>query len=168
MHFSQGLTIFARHKTNDWTTMEITKTEELDYLIRTALSLLYKNDKYLIDIHANERCIVFRFGYYFQNLLSMHCEYKEYNLDLEYNRDGEDPKKTPNHEKGIYPDVILHKRGNNKDNLLVMEFKGYWNNQGPRRDESKIYDLVNPNGKFHYKRGCKVLLKENDFLIDFI
>lgn len=168
LHFSQGLTIFARHKTNDWTTMEITKTEKLDYLIRTALSLLYKNDKYLIDIHANERCIVFRFGYYFQNLLSMHCEYKEYNLDLEYNRDGEDPKKTPNHEKGIYPDVILHKRGNNKDNLLVMEFKGYWNNQGQEEDKSKINDLMNPNGEYKYKNGYTVLLKEDDFLAESI
>lgn len=149
--------------------MEITKTViDLDYLIRTALSLLYKNDKYLIDIRTNERCIVFRFGYYFQTLLSMHREYKEYDLDLEYNRDGEDPKKTINHQNGIYPDVILHKRGNNNDNLLVMEFKGHWNNQGSRRDESKIYDLINPSGKFHYKRGCKILLNENDFLIDFI
>lgn len=146
--------------------MEITKTEELDYLIRTALSLLYKNDKYLIDIHANERCIVFRFGYYFQNLLSMHCEYKEYNLDLEYNRNKFGPKITENSSNnGVYPDVILHKRENNEDNHLVMEFKGYWNNQGQEEDKSKIHDLMNPNGEYKYKNGYTVLLKENDFLV---
>ena len=147
--------------------MEITKTEiDLDYLIRTALSLLYKNDKYLIDIRANERCIVFRFGYYFQTLLSMHCEYKGYDLDLEYNRDGEDPKKTINYQNGIYPDVILHKRGNNKDNLLVMEFKGHWNDEGQEKDKSKIHDLMNPNGEYKYKNGYTVLLEENDFLAE--
>lgn len=146
--------------------MEITKTEvNLEYLIEAALSLLYKNDKHLIDIHANERSIVFRFGYYFQNLLSMHCEYKEYFLDLEYNRDGEDPKKTANHQNGIYPDVILHKRGDNNDNLLVMEFKGHWNNEGQEKDKSKILDLMNPNGEYEYKKGYTVLLMENNFLV---
>ena len=166
MHFSQGLTIFAKHKTKDDTTMKITKTEvNLEYLIQAALSLLYKNDKHLIDIHANERSLVFRFGYYFQNLLSMHSEYKEYDLDLEYNRDGEVPKRTPNHEKGIYPDVILHKRGDNEDNLLVMEFKGYWNNQGQEEDKSKIHDLMYSNGEYKYKKGYTILLKEDDFLV---
>ena len=147
--------------------MEIAKVDiNLEYLIQTALSLLYTNDKHLIDQHANERCIVFRFGHYFQTLLSMHCEYKGYVLYLEYNRDGEDPKKTINHQNGIYPDVILHKPGNNDNNLLVMEFKGHWNNEGQKEDKSKIKDLMNPNGKYKYKNGYTIFLKEDDFLAE--
>ena len=38
----------------------------------------------------------------------------------------------------------------------------------PRRDESKIYDLVDPNGRYRYKIGRIILLKENDFSIDFV
>lgn len=139
---------------------------KIEELVSIALKAVYKYDKYLIDIMANERCIVFRFGYYFQTLLSMHRKYNEYDLDLEYNRDGEDSKKTPNHEKGIYPDVILHKRGNNNDNLLVMEFKGHWNNKGQEIDKNKIHDLMNHDGKYKYKNGYIVFLDKNDFSAD--
>lgn len=139
---------------------------EIEDLVYVALKAVYKYDKYLIDIRAHERDIVFRFGIYFQKLLEKHDKFKAYNLDVEYNRNEFGPKITENSSNnGVYPDVILHKRGNNEDNHLVMEFKGYWNNQGQEEDKSKIHDLMNPNGEYKYKNGYTVLLKENDFLV---
>ena len=36
------------------------------------------------------------------------------------------------------------------------------------RDEGEIYNLVDPNGRYRYKIGRIILLKENDFSIDFV
>lgn len=77
--------------------------------------------------HVGERAIVFRFAHYLQNELNMYSEYKSYNLDCEYNRNGISAKILPNFPNGVYPDLIIHKRGRNDKNILVMEFKTYWN-----------------------------------------
>ena len=142
--------------------MKNTKSQEFNNLISEALTMLYRNDKYLIDHHANERAIVFRFGIYFQVLLNKYETYKDYNLDIEYNRNLDDPKRTPNHKNGIYPDLILHKRGNNNFNLLVIEFKCHWNNQGQEKDKSKIGELMSPNGIYNYKEGYTIRLEKEE------
>ena len=36
-------------------------------------------------------------------------------------------KKLPSFPNGTFPDEILYKRGSNDNNILVMEFKTYWN-----------------------------------------
>ena len=134
---------------------------EIEDLVNIALKAIYKYDKYLIDIKAHERDIVFRFGIYFQRLLEKHDLFKTYNLDVDYNRNGHDPKRTENSsDKGVYPDVILHKRGHNNDNLLILEFKGYWNNNRERieKDERTIRDLMSPTGDYKYQKGYWVLL----------
>lgn len=139
---------------------------EIEELVNVALKAVYKYDKYLIDIKAHERDIVFRFGIYFQRLLEKHEKFKAYNLDVEYNRNGQDSKKTENFSyNGICPDVILHKRGHNNDNLLVLEFKGYWNNdkEGREKDRKTIRDLMSLTGKYHYQRGYAILLESNDY-----
>ena len=143
---------------------EVSKLQ-LEELVDTALRAVYKYDKYLIDIKAHERDIVFRFGIYFQGLLIKHEKYNKYNLDVEYNRNLYDPKKTENFNNGVYPDVILHERGNNDNNILVLEFKGYWNNRKDEieKDKSKLWDLMNPTGDYKYKKGYIVILETNSF-----
>lgn len=44
-------------------------------------------------------------------------------LDSEYNRNKADKKFLPSWKSGCYPDIIIHKRGSNDDNFLVIEFK---------------------------------------------
>lgn len=50
------------------------------------------NDTIGINHHVGERAIVFRFAYYLQKILDEHCLYPDYNLDCEYNRNGDKPK----------------------------------------------------------------------------
>ena len=118
---------------------------EMETLLKSALDRLYRKDRYLISLnnpqeengvgkldklhHVGERSIVFRVAHYVQNLILKDSRYKNHVVDCEYNRHVCEIKKTPN--RRIYPDVILHERGTDANNLLVLEFKAYWNKEIP-------------------------------------
>ena len=153
-----------------------TDDKELLDIITNSFKLLYENDEYLINNtpynentdqntnveigglhHVGERSIVFRFGYYLQKQLAK-SKYKDYNVDCEYNRNGENAKKlNEEHEKGVYPDIIIHTRSNNDNNLLVMEFKTYWN-KDTSKDKKKIEALMSPDKPYKYKYGMSVVI----------
>ena len=102
----------------------------LDELIESALDKLYKQDIYLLEHEVHERTIVFRFGHYLQNLMDETEAFRDYYLDFEYNRNGNQPKRIPaQSQNGALPDLIIHQRGTNAHNLLIMEFKTPWNRQ---------------------------------------
>lgn len=132
-------------------------------LIEKTLDKLYGKEPELFNLydtqkvgsHVGERAIMFRFGLYFQKELDECGGYSGYYLDCEYNRIGIDPKKLE--DDLIIPDMILHRRGNNDGNLLVIEFKGWWNGN-QKNDEEKIERMVNKNGEFQYREGYTVLL----------
>lgn len=94
--------------------------------VADALSELLANDHHLLGVDANERSITFRFAMYLQMRLP------EWVVDCEYNRDGIEPKRLgsfdlyPDNEddeaKTVFPDVIVHLRGE-RQNHLVLEFK---------------------------------------------
>lgn len=68
-------------------------------------------------------------------------EYTEYNIDPEYNRNGESCKffareNNPERSKAI-PDIIIHKRGCNKYNFAYFEFKAHWNKDKLGKDSDK-------------------------------
>ena len=133
-------------------------------LIEKALDKLYEIDSDLllmgnsigIEKHVGERAIVFRFGLYFQQELDKYRDFDNFNLDCEYNRDGFDVK-TIRIKDRIYPDMILHQRGNNRNNLLVLEFKGWWN-KSQDYDKKKILEMIDKNGQYRYKEGYTILL----------
>lgn len=133
---------------------------QLNQLINKALDKLYKEDKYLIDKHLHEQCIVFRFALYFYNMIQ-ESEFKDYDLDIEYNRNGNKTKCITNYENGVRPDLILHKRGNDNNNLLVLEFKKGESDIITINDKSKIKEFINPNMNYRYKNGAIVLITPN-------
>ena len=144
--------------------------DKLQMYIEMAFHLLYKYDQHLIyngafdeeekpdrKHHVGERAIVFRYAYYLQNLINEDEELRKYNLDCEYNRNGAECKGLPSFPKGTYPDLIIHKRGRNDSNLLVMEFKTYWNDNRDE-DKIKIKEFMDPFGEYRYKYGISVLI----------
>lgn len=141
----------------------------LEKLIKASLDCLYIYDKYLIvneppdnpENHVSERSIVFRFGIYFQHFLSVNPLFKDYDLDCEYNRYFYDKKTLPGFKNGVYPDLIIHKRGNMEQNLLVMEFKSWWNCNN-QTDTEKIKHFIDPNGSYQYQYGVSIIVKKNE------
>ncbi|MCQ2604432.1 MAG: hypothetical protein MJ215_05260 [Spirochaetia bacterium] len=142
---------------------DITK-EELENIIKKALDTLYEKDKYLIvmpgeNAHVGERSIVFRLAHYMATIIENDNELREYKLDCEFNRNIIYAKELPLFSNCIYPDIIIHQRGNNDHNLLVIEVKTYWNNN-TEQDIKKLNELVSKNGKYHYLHSVSLVLNE--------
>ena len=147
-------------------------TEELWHNVNEAMDLLYSQDMHLINNwpfdnqetddhhHVGERAIVFRFAHYLQNILDQDKQFNGYNLDCEYNRNGIECKALPAFPNGVYPDVILHRRGRNDKNLLVIEFKTYWN-RDQHNDIKKLKGFTDPKGNYKYILGLAVLIERN-------
>ena len=151
-----------------------------------AVSEVYKKDKYLIDnkavleplyafqenedfdsdknryYHVSERAIVFRFAHYLQNIINEDSDksFLDYHLDCEYNRNIARVKQLPKSLNKFIPDVILHKRGNNKNNFAVMEFKVCWSKVGVDYDEVKITQLTKQGNGFNYKCGFAIIFNQ--------
>ena len=90
--------------------------------------------------HSSERSIVHKYAIYFEKLiineLSNNCEYC---VDVEYNQNIDRLKILTSRPNGAYPDMILHKRGTNDHNILVAEFKTWWNkDKWMWKDDKKI------------------------------
>jgi hypothetical protein len=145
--------------------MEYDEKQKLEKNILDALKILYEVDKYLISHRVSERNIVGRFYLYFNE--SIQLNFKGYNVDSEYNRNMEEPKRLPHFEKGTFPDIIVHKRGSNEDNLLIIEFKTWWNSNNSK-DVLKIQGFMNPNGVYKYKYGLSIVLGKNEPILQWI
>lgn len=132
--------------------------ELLRKLIEKSLEELYSNDADLIIRRVAERDIVYRFAHYFENNMSK-TDLVRYNVDCEYNRDGYGIKQI--NGSCIYPDFIIHKRGTNEDNLLVIEFKTWWNPDNSS-DIEKIKCMMHPEIVFQYKYGCSITINQEE------
>ena len=130
----------------------------LEGIMKKSLDKLYANDKYLIIRRVSERDIVHRFAHYFENYMQ-DTDIESYNVDCEYNRNGYEIKQV--NGKYVYPDFIVHKRGNNENNLLIIEFKTWWNSDNGA-DINKILWMMNPQLMFQYKYGCSITINQDN------
>ena len=105
--------------------------EVIQRVVRAILSL-YRNDRELLQVDANERSITHKLAEHLQK------EFQEWHVDCEYNRRGFNKKKlieimkpelpTENtilddtEARTVFPDIIIHKR-TTPLNLLVIEVK---------------------------------------------
>lgn len=154
---------------------ESCSTASIKALVEQALQKLYEKDSYLIvncprgslyDCHVSERGIVFRFGIYLQELIAS-TPFSEFNLDVEYNRNMYEKKLLPSFANGTFPDLIIHKRGSNDHNILILEFKTWWNHD-TTDDERKIAQFIDVNGSYRYEIGASIVLNKNDYMIKWI
>ena len=132
-------------------------------LLKESVNECYEKDYLLIE-QSMEQASVARIFYYMQTLINSDERFsclRDYNLDCEYNKNGQHIKATPRCKNGTRPDMILHKRGTNNHNLLVVEFKA---EKGLRRtgnnDLIKLEDFTSPY-IYNYQLGVFVkLLKD--------
>lgn len=128
-------------------------------LVSRALDEVYSNDLYLIANKVHERSIVFRFAHYLQSLMNSSPELSLYNLDVEYNRNHHQPKRIRTRQRGAYPDVIVHQRGSNTSNLLMIEFKTHWDTTTDD-DLEKLKEFTKDDGVYHFPLGLSVVFGE--------
>jgi hypothetical protein len=117
--------------------------EEVTRRLNNALQQLMEHDRYLLEFDLSERCIASRLALYLQN------EFPEYSVDVEYNRQGDRPKRlglpeecanfrNAQGEALAVPDVIVHRRGPDGPNILVLELKKTTNWDAPDCDRARV------------------------------
>ncbi|RTL28096.1 MAG: hypothetical protein EKK47_16710 [Burkholderiales bacterium] len=100
---------------------------EVSVRLNAALKCLCERDLHLLNVDASERSMTHR--------LAVHLieQFPDHDIDCEYNRDGFDVKRLELAERAakdddveavtVFPDIVVHRRGHNDDNLLVIEVK---------------------------------------------
>ena len=147
------------------------KIVELMDIFEKVKEKFLKDEKEIIRIDINERTLSARLMFHLQTLLLNEIyqeNYKEYSVDCEYNRINEIEykilkvceyiEKTKNFEevdKKVYPDIIVHKRNEN-NNLIVIEMKkvnSYIKKK--ENDKNRLKAMTNPRklNNFNYILG---------------
>lgn len=142
-------------------------TEEiLKEILGYALTQFYKNDIDLMDYEtekaeASERCMVFHIGWYILEKIKNYNILSMVNVDCEYNRNMGAPKKIKRiynkssngqGSKRVIPDLLIHQRRSNDNNLFVAEFKKELNHDD--FDEFKLKCFTSKEDVYNYKFGA--------------
>lgn len=129
-------------------------------VFQEAIKKLIENDKTLLDKGASERCLQFRLACYLKEFFE-ELESEKIYIDTEYNRDAA-VIKTNRAGNKFYPDIILHERGNNNNNIIYCEIKK--DDSSDNEDSTKIKEQMNQRG---YKYGINLYkLQSSDIKLD--
>ena len=122
------------------------EADDVQKKLEWALDAFREEDLYLLQHNLAERCIAARLAYHLQ----VEFEDDELVVDVDYNRDGnvikrlqlpvecqrlEEPSEEP---VMVAPDIIVHKRGGDGPNVLVVELKKSTNAEGHHCDRIRI------------------------------
>lgn len=151
--------------------------KELQDLLKTTLEKFYSSeDNKLLLLNGVERTCVFRIGLYLHDEIKVKIEeenkdkskeipqketkiFSSIELDSEYNKHFENPK-VDNKGRLIRPDLIMHSRFNDDNNVMAIEFKGYWNKKGIERDTEKLKTFTEKEKGYKYQLGVLVVLEK--------
>ncbi len=113
--------------------------EDVQVFLKKALIKLYYDHSYIIQNNASERAITHHFANIITTFFDGYC------ADVEYNRRGIEKKYFGKGQKGrrVYPDIIIHQRKPNEDNLLAIEVSK-WNKpkQKIQKDKERMKEYV--------------------------
>ena len=136
------------------TEKDLPSTLDVRSRVATAICDLFRHDRELLGVTANERSITHKLAEHLQR------QFPYWHVDCEYNRDGLD-RKTLNlpidggrvdelEAKTVFPDIVVHRRGE-RENLLVIEFKKS-NGSRETHDLEKLRAFTSPES-FAYRHG---------------
>lgn len=99
-----------------------------------ALSKLFERDGKLLSVDAAERTIAAQIAHH------LRPHFEGFDIDVDYNRMGDAPKAVAYDEtpERVYPDIVVHTRGDNTANVLVIELKKDTNREPKDRDIRKL------------------------------
>lgn len=149
--------------------------------IGQAIKILFSKDSYLLENNSSERSITHKIALYLES------QYPDYEVDCEYNLNAKDPRQRKTiyfdinthpevmnvrqgrriHalsgdeqiELSIVPDIIIHKRGHNKNNCAIIEVKK--STQNPNEiafDQKKLCYYTSEKCLFRYPAGYLIIL----------
>ena len=126
--------------------------EEISAVIEKALDQLIAEQPTLLDLNVTERALSHYLAIYIAPLVP-----PGYDVNIEYNRHGGDPKRLNLPPRDaldrelrattVFPDILVHKRNTDKENLLVLEMKKPGEDMA--YDEIKLRAFRNQLGYLH-------------------
>jgi hypothetical protein len=153
--------------------------EDIKSRVDRAIQELYRQDHFLLEKYVSERSITHRLAMYLQPL------FPEYHVDCEYNRNIEEGRGA---SKGIsilattamsmfrerlekrqleeailevstFPDIIIHRRGHNRENILIIEAKKNNSTIPNSYDEMKVKAFTGTENepRYRYQWGLTIL-----------
>lgn len=159
----------------------MTDTEIVDR-VKSALDTLIKSgDIWLFQNNLSEQCITHRLAIYLANL------FPEHDVDCEYNgsinngrkkilfikeklelagllRESEFDVEQEYIERAVFPDIIIHRRGTNDENLCIIEVKKNTSSVSPKYDRLKLKAYTSnieneiPANMLYYQLGVFIFL----------
>ncbi|ARP63803.1 hypothetical protein A9K65_010755 [Mesorhizobium sp. WSM1497] len=138
--------------------------EEIKIRFEKAVTLFMDDQKQLLELDVNERAIGATLAHVFVREL-----FPDHKVDAEYNRVGLDgspkrlnlPLECGGENTPVYPDIVVHFRGVNEENILVVEIKKTTNKQSRRCD---LVKLAAYREQLHYQIGAFLELPAGDDL----
>lgn len=158
------------------------KNTQIIYKLNRAINKFKKDDFYLITNKASERAMAHRIATYLESEFENYNVDCEYNINIEHNSDRkkiylleEEVKKyKPTHtvienkEVSVFPDIIVHKRGTNDRNLLVIEIKKDTSTINDEFDYFKLkkFTKTEDGDRLFYSLGCALKIFTNTNMIE--
>ncbi len=133
--------------------------DQLFEIVKAAFDAFLGRHSALLDVNANERSMTHKLAEALQEV------FPDMDVDCEYNRHGGLAKKIiacrdeaigPDDldAKTVYPDIVVHKRGTDEDNLLVIEVKKSSGRRCSGWDAEKLRAFTSE--EFRYQVGLYV------------
>ncbi|HWO56406.1 MAG TPA: hypothetical protein VNN55_02445 [bacterium] len=125
-----------------------------------ALNAFFKCESDLLVRESSERSITHKLAEHLQ------AYFPEFKVDCEYNRHGSEVKRLRNHGepttsndlgvRSVYPDIVVHERGRDSKNVLVIETKKSSSRQPHEWDCNKLKEFTGT--LFRYEIGLLLVL----------
>lgn len=134
-------------------------------LLKRSFKQFYRHDHYFMEHDLNERTMTDSLASYIRPQIRLWYRFHSYNTDCEYNRNMDEPKRghyynemynrpSENGDPILIPDIIVHKRGSNEHNLIVIEAKKVGaRQQDINYDFMKLEYMTSPYSEYHFKYG---------------
>ena len=108
---------------------------------------IYENDSDLFDRNNYEVTISSKLAQY------LFIEFKEYDVDCEYDKHINQEKYNNELNQNIRPDIIIHKRGIDENNLVYIEIKTDHNRESRTFDCDKTKVMTKQDSEYKYSVG---------------
>jgi len=128
-------------------------TTELKNAVESAVQSFLDNDNDLLDLKVYEPAVSHRIAFY----LERDFFNKGIHVDCEYDKRLDQEKPGPN-ETPMRPDIVVHTRNTQENNLIAIEVK---KKHVDERDIAKLQMLTRGNGLYKYQLGVSVCFVNN-------
>lgn len=123
------------------------KLDVIKRKIKHCIERIYEDDSDLFDRNNYEVTISSKLAQY------LFVEFKEYDVDCEYDKHINQEKEVKELNQNIRPDIIIHRRGTDEENLVYIEIKTDHNRESRELDYCKIKAMTKQKGEYGYSLG---------------